>query len=57
MNNLNFITLDYKLCKDLYLFQKKSNSLLESKLWKISELQKFIKKKSHMENCVFLENQ
>jgi len=54
MNNLNFISLDYKLCKDLYLYQKRFSPLLENNFWKKDELQEFIKKeKSHGRLCIF----
>ena len=53
MDNLNFIILDFKLCKDLYLFQKKFSLLFKNNLWKKDELQKFIKKKnSHGKLCL-----
>ena len=53
MNNLNFITLDFKLCKDLYLFQRKFSLLFKNNLWKKDELQEFIKKKNLMESYAF----
>ena len=53
MDNLNFIILDFKLCKDLYLFQKKFSLLFKNNLWKKDEIQKFIKKKnSHGKLCL-----
>mgnify|MGYP001278937815 CR=1 FL=1 len=54
MNKLNFITLDYKLCKDLFLYQKRFSALFKNNFWKKDELQEFIKKReSHGRLCIF----